>query len=95
MDIIDGKGFWMEKVSPQNQIVLYGTRWCFDCKRSLKILNHYEIKYHYVDIDKDPDGKAFVQEVNNGNRSVPTIVFPNGEILVEPSKKELIKKLGF
>lgn len=94
MGLLYEKGIEMEKDSSQDQIIFYGTRWCLDCKRSMKILNRYEIEYHYVDIDKDPDGKAFVQKVNNGNRSVPTIVFPDGEILVEPSREVLKRKLG-
>jgi mycoredoxin len=75
------------------EIVFYGTQWCFDCKRSRKLLDQMNVEYHYVDINQDPDARTFVQEVNNGNRSVPTIVFPDGEILVEPSNAELVKKL--
>jgi mycoredoxin len=59
----------------------------------MRTLNRHEIEYQYVDIDKDPEARIFVQELNNGNRSVPTIIFPDGEILVEPSKRELIEKL--
>ena len=49
--------------------------------------------YTGINIDEDPDGREFVIEVNHGNRSVPTIVFPDGDILVEPSSSELLKKL--
>ncbi len=78
----------------QEEIVFYGTKWCFDCKRSRAYLDRMNVEYRYVDIDKDPDGRAFVQEVNKGSRSVPTIVFPDGEILVEPTDAELAGKLG-
>jgi glutaredoxin len=47
-----------------------------------------------VDIDQDPEGREYVMKVNDGSRSVPTIVFPDGSILVEPSNAELAEKLG-
>lgn len=84
----------MESASKQEEVIFYGTRWCFDCKRSEKFLKKNGISFHRVDIDKDPAGRAYVEEVNNGARSVPTIRFPDGDILVEPSNDELAKKLG-
>ena len=84
----------MEEASNQDEIVVYATRWCFDCKRSEKFLRRKRIDFRWVDIDKDPGGREFVLEVNNGSRSVPTIVFPDGSILVEPSNDELATKLG-
>ena len=48
----------------------------------------------WVDIDNDTEGARYVQEVNRGYRSVPTICFPDGTILVEPSDEALRSKLG-
>jgi len=78
----------------QEEIVFYGTRWCPDCRRSKKFLNARQINYRYIDIDKDAEGRDFVRKVNNGNRSVPTIVFADGDILVEPSNEKLAEKCG-
>jgi mycoredoxin len=78
----------------QDEIIFYGTKWCPDCRRSKKFLDRRGIAYRYVDIDRDREARAYVQEMNNGNRSVPTIVFPDGGILVEPSNEELAGKLG-
>ena len=47
-----------------------------------------------MDIAQDPEAIAYVEEVNQGQRIVPTIVFPDGSILVEPSNAELAEKLG-
>jgi glutaredoxin len=52
------------------------------------------IEYKWVNIDQDLEGRAYVEQVNNGYRSVPTIVFPDGSILVEPTNSELTHKLG-
>ncbi|MHB0923062.1 MAG: glutaredoxin domain-containing protein [Bellilinea sp.] len=75
-------------------IILYGTRWCFDSRRARAVFDDLEIPYFYIDIDKDPEARNYVQEVNNGFRSVPTIVFPDGSILVEPSNEILKEKLA-
>ena len=74
-------------------IVVYGTRWCGDSRRALKILDDREINYKWINIDKDKKGEEFVIKTNQGNRSVPTIVFPDDSILVEPSNQVLMDKL--
>ncbi|MFC1988570.1 mycoredoxin [Chloroflexota bacterium] len=74
-----------------DQICVYGTDWCPDCARSRKCLAKLGIEYVWHDIDKDREACAFVEKVNKGNRSVPTILFPDGSILVEPSDAELEK----
>ncbi len=78
----------------ETQIIVYGTTWCYDTFRAKKILDKNNIPYTWIDIDKDMVGRKFVEETNNGYRSVPTIVFPDGSILVEPSNDELSAKLG-
>ena len=77
-----------------DSIVVYGTTWCPDCKRSKQFLGDQRVQYHWVDIELDSESMAYVEEINNGKRMVPTIVFPNGEVLVEPSNAELAEKLG-
>lgn len=76
-----------------SNIIVYGTNWCWDCKRARRILNQYEIPFDFINIDNDPKAEQFVLDTNRGMRSVPTIVFPDGSLLVEPSNKELESKL--
>jgi mycoredoxin len=75
------------------QIKVYVTNWCPDCARAKHILNKHKVKFTWIDIDKDKQARAYVEKVNNGLQSVPTIIFPDGSILVEPRKAELDKKL--
>ena len=77
-----------------DQIVVYSTVWCPDCKRAKNFLGEQRIPYANVDIEQDPAGMAFVEKVNNGKRIIPTIVFPDGSTLVEPSNAELAEKLS-
>ncbi|GAB4557140.1 MAG: hypothetical protein Kow0047_01250 [Anaerolineae bacterium] len=79
---------------PYNPIVVYGTTWCPDCKRSKQFLGEQRIHYQWVDIEEDPEAAAYVEQINDGKRIVPTIVFPDGSILVEPTNAELAEKLG-
>jgi len=75
-------------------IVMYGTTWCVACRRARLFLDQKNISYRWVDIDQDLEGEEFVKQTNKGMRSVPTIVFQDGSILVEPSTKKLADKLG-
>lgn len=81
-------------MSTQNEIKVYGADWCPDCRRAKRLLDERKVQYSWVDIDKDREGEKFVINTNRGNRSIPTIVFGDGSILVEPSNPELIAKLG-
>ena len=80
-------------MSPSSQIRVYATKYCPDCHRAQKILDQRDIPYEYIDAAQDNDALAYIEQVNNGKRIVPTIVFPDGDILVEPSNQELNAKL--
>lgn len=77
-----------------DKIVFYGTNWCPDCKRAKKFLGEHQIRYEYINIDDNEEGMQHVEDVNDGMRIIPTIEFPDGDILVEPSNAELAEKLG-
>jgi mycoredoxin len=78
----------------EDTIIVYGTTWCPDCVRAKWVLDRHEVTYHWVDIAQDPAAAVYVEEVNKGLRRVPTIVFPDGSVLVEPSNAELSLKLN-
>ena len=75
-------------------ITVYGAPWCPDCRRSKQFLGEQRIPYIWVDIDEDEEGRKRVQAVNDGKQIIPTIVFQDGSILVEPSNANLAAKLG-
>lgn len=75
-------------------IKVYGTNWCSDCKRSKKFLGEQRIHYEFINIEEDQEGQAFVQRVQNGGMTIPTIVFDDGSLLIEPSNAEIAAKLG-
>lgn len=75
-------------------IIVYSTTWCPDCRRAKKFFGEQRVPYINIDIEEDEQAMAFVQQVNAGKRVIPTIVFPDGDILVEPSNAQLAAKLG-
>ncbi|HWE62990.1 MAG TPA: glutaredoxin domain-containing protein [Chloroflexota bacterium] len=83
-----------ETQGEQTTIVMYGTAWCGDCLRARRFLDTKGIPYDYIDITDKPEAIALVERINQGQRSVPTILFPDGSTLVEPTNKALAAKLG-
>ncbi len=78
----------------EGKITVYGTRWCADCVRAKQVLEKHKIDFKWIDIEQDPTAATYVEKVNRGYRSVPTIVFADGSVLVEPSNHELETKLA-
>ncbi len=75
------------------EIKLYGAEWCPDCHRSRNYLDSRSVAYEYINVDGDDDAQAYVKQVNDNRLIIPTIVFADGSVLVEPSNAELARKL--
>jgi thioredoxin reductase (NADPH) len=75
-------------------ITVYGAPWCPDCKRAKKFLAEQRIPYAWVDIDEDEAALRHVEELQQGGRTIPTIVFDGNEVLVDPTNEDLARKLG-
>lgn len=77
-----------------SEIIFYGNKWCPDCRRARMIFDRLTIPYQFIDVDADAEAKKRVMEINRGFCSVPTILFPDGTILTEPSNQVLEQKLA-
>lgn len=77
-----------------SQIVMYSVEWCPDCRRAKFFFKRKKIDVLEVDVNTDKKAEEFVKGLNNGNRSVPTIILPDGSMMVEPSTKELEAKFS-
>jgi glutaredoxin len=78
----------------ENEIIFYGNLWCGGSRRARLLLDQHSIPYRWVDIDLNEEAARVVEKLNNGFRSVPTLVWPDGSFLVEPSIDVLARKLG-
>ncbi len=76
------------------EITIYGAPWCPDCKRSKQFLTEHRVAFNWIDIDQDQKGLEYVERLQNGGRTIPTVVFGEGDYLLEPTDEELAKKLG-
>lgn len=76
------------------QLTMYSTAWCGYCHRLAGQLDREGIEYAVVDIETEPDGAAIVERVNDGNRTVPTLVFPDGSALTNPSVRDVKARLS-
>ncbi len=77
----------------KDKIVMYSTTWCGDCRRSKRVLDERGALYEVVNVEETEEALSTMLELNGGSQSVPTIVMPDGTVLVEPSNSELTAKL--
>ncbi len=75
-------------------ITMYSTTWCGYCRRLKTQLDREGIGYTEVNIEEDPASADFVEKVNGGNQVVPTVLFPDGSALTNPSLAQVKAKLA-
>ncbi|WP_454049553.1 mycoredoxin [Cellulomonas sp. Marseille-Q8402] len=75
-------------------VTMYSTTWCGYCRRLKTQLDSAGIAYAEVDIEQTPDAAAFVEQVNGGNQTVPTVLFPDGSAATNPSLVQVRERLG-
>lgn len=75
-------------------LTMYSTPWCGYCHRLKGQLDRAGIGYTEIDIEREPEAARIVEQVNNGNQTVPTVVFPDGSALTNPSLAQITEKLA-
>ena len=78
----------------QANIIVYGAEWCGDCRRAKQFMEEHNIQFDWIDIEVNEEARETVKKINNGRRIIPTIIFQDGSVLVEPSNATLGRKLG-
>ncbi|PUA82018.1 mycoredoxin [Nocardioides currus] len=73
---------------------MYSTPWCGYCHRLKSQLDREGISYEVVDIEQQPEAAAIVEKANNGNQTVPTLVFSDGSAQTNPSLAQVKEKLA-
>ena len=75
-------------------VTMYSTTWCAYCKRLKRSMDSEGVQYTEVNIELDPAAADLVMNVNGGNRTVPTLVFPDGSALTNPSIAQVKSQLA-
>ncbi len=83
----------MDRPAP-GSVTMFSTTWCGYCRRLKKQLERAGIDYTEVNIEEVPLAADFVAEVNDGNQTVPTVLFPDGSTLTNPSVGQVRTRLG-
>jgi mycoredoxin len=68
-----------------SELTVYSTTWCGYCRRLKWQLDEAGIAYREIDIEREPGAAEFVEQVNGGNQTVPTVVFPDGRTATNPT----------
>ncbi|MEO5876436.1 MAG: mycoredoxin [Streptosporangiaceae bacterium] len=82
------------QMSATGQLTMYTTQWCGFCKRLKNQLAREGVHMVEIDIERDPQAAEFVMSVNGGNQTVPTVVFPDGTAVTNPSAKAVQAKMA-
>ena len=75
-------------------VTMYSTTWCGYCRRLKSQMEREGIEYVEINIEETPGAADFVMSVNGGNRTVPTVHFPNGQALTNPSLAQVKEQLA-
>lgn len=75
-------------------VTMYSTTWCGYCRRLKSQMDREGIAYTEINIEQDPQSAAFVEKANNGNQTVPTVLFQDGSTLTNPSLAQVKQKIG-
>jgi mycoredoxin len=73
---------------------MYSTPWCGYCHRLKAQFDREGIAYEVIDISVDPDAADYVMSVNRGNQTVPTVRFPDGVALTNPTIAQVRQRLA-
>ncbi|WP_433613686.1 mycoredoxin [Dactylosporangium sp. CA-139114] len=74
-------------------LTMYSTTWCGYCHRLKTQMDREGIQYEVVDIERDPEAAKFVETVNGGNQTVPTLRFDDGTSMTNPTIVQVKKHL--
>jgi len=78
----------------EEQLVVYGATWCPDCRRAKQFLTSHRIAYEWIDLEEHPEAVREVESRNDGKLIIPTILFPDGSFITEPTNDELADRVG-
>ncbi|MFP7760020.1 mycoredoxin [Marisediminicola sp. LYQ134] len=75
-------------------ITMFSTTWCGYCARLKSQLDKQGIGYREVNIEEVEGTAELVASINNGNQTVPTVLFPDGSSATNPSLSDVVARLA-
>ena len=77
-----------------SSFTMYTTPWCGYCHRLKGQLDREGITFDIVDIEQHPEAAQIVESANNGNQTVPTLVYSDGTAQTNPSLAQVKAKIA-
>lgn len=74
-------------------LTIFSTPWCGYCIRLKRQLTDAGVPYAEVDISLDEAAAELVMQVNGGNQTVPTVLFPDGGALSNPTLADIVDRM--
>lgn len=81
-------------IPPAGSVTMFTTTSCGYCRRLKAQMDREGIAYAEIDIEQDPASAEFVMRANDGNQTVPTLLFPDGSTATNPSIIAVRKRLA-
>ncbi|KGM09239.1 mycoredoxin [Cellulomonas bogoriensis] len=79
---------------PAGTVTMFTTSWCGYCVRLKGQMDQAGVAYREVNIEEHPEAVTLVEKVNDGNQTVPTLLFPDGSAATNPSLAQVQARLG-
>ena len=88
-----GPDGWPDLRPDTGSVTMFTTSWCGYCRRLKSQLDRDGVPFTEVDIEAHPEHAEWVESVNGGNRTVPTVLFPDGSAATNPSLADVKSRL--
>ncbi|MGO3885594.1 MAG: mycoredoxin [Mycetocola sp.] len=76
------------------EVTVFSTPWCGYCQRLTRQMDQAGVRYTTINIEEHPEAAAVVESINDGNQTVPTLLFASGVALTNPSLREVQQHIG-
>ena len=84
----------METPVSSSRLIVYGNDYCPQASLLKSALAKHKIDYEWRDVmNGDPRYQDELRNLARGNLSVPTVIFPDGTVMVEPWPHQVLHKL--
>jgi mycoredoxin len=84
----------LQYIPEAGTVTMFSTSWCGYCRRLKSQLDSQGISYREINIEEVPGTAELVEQINGGNQTVPTLLFPDGSSATNPSLSEVRERLA-
>jgi mycoredoxin len=84
----------LDYIPAAGNVTMFSTTWCGYCRRLKTQLDAQGIGYTEINIEEVPGTAELVEQINGGNQTVPTLLFPDGSNATNPPLSLVKERLG-